>query len=1008
MRVALILALVGLGSHLVVARRATAADAPAADDAAADAKAVLAAAGVRVGLCLHLGCGRPSAAGLTAALAEGSEMPVHGLAFDDADLARARAAVTARGLGGRAMIEKATGKRLPYVPNLAALAVVDDMPALAERGLRRDEILRVLAPGGVLCEKRGGAWTATVKPRPETMDEWTHPHHGPDGSLVSADRALAFPIGLRWIAGTPFGTGGFGSCAPCRAAVFAGGRCFAVNVDSLHSKRKDAYLIARDAFSGFPLWEINCRGSYSRLQLDWRNVWPVVATDRRVYARQGKGLIVADAASGEILATCATKFTPWRLLLLDGTLLAASWEKMTVSRAADGFESDNLRAVWWPDGAGCVQAFNPETGEPRWALPLTVLTMAASDGTAYLLTQEGNPPTKREVVAVALATGEERWRVPHTAFGKEADTCLNFAGPDCAVVSRTKARGKREVFVLSAADGSIRHRLPGTTARALVGDELWCSNGRYSLKTGKKVPGVGVGGTYAGGNVVGGCVPPIVVGGRYVTESRRGAYLELLDSAGRRPRRLSYPAARGACIMGMIPANGMLYTAQNNCACFSAQVGGFLAFGPCEAAPSAERFARPRPVEKGPAFGAVGPAPAADDWPAYRQNAEHSGGTTAALPKTLKVLWKTPCVTPGAGRFADAWDARIGAPQPLTQAIVAAGTVFVVGLDAGEVIALNPATGDILWRSPLGSRIDSPPTYRKGLLLVGCHDGWVYALRAADGALAYRVQVAPEERRIVAYGMVESVWPATGSVLVHDGVAFATAGRSTRTEGGIAVVAFKPDTGETLWTRTLGGGLVYLTDALSIRSGELAFHRLRLDPKTGADLPPAQAFYNQFSLIDGSWSAGFGKRSGRGFMLGRVCMNMMAWNDRLVVWPGAAVARAKADAPKPPPKTRAKHPDRFKREDLAWTMKLKPHIQWSKVNAMALTGTTALFAGSVYTYLDPNRHAGDFLWMKSATDGTTQQAPIRLESPAVYDGLAAAGGRVFLSQQNGVLVCLGG
>ncbi len=70
--------------------------------------------------------------------------------------------------------------------------------------------------------------------------------------------------------------------------------------------------------------------------------------------------------------------------------------------------------------------------------------------------------------------------------------------------------------------------------------------------------------------------------------------------------------------------------------------------------------------------------------------------------------------------------------------------------------------------------------------------------------MAYRLRVAPRERRMVAHGLVESVWPAAGAVLVHEGIAYATAGRSTEADGGIALVAFRPETGETVWAKGLG------------------------------------------------------------------------------------------------------------------------------------------------------------------------------------------------------------
>jgi hypothetical protein len=37
------------------------------------------------------------------------------------------------------------------------------------------------------------------------------------------------------------------------------------------------------------------------------------------------------------------------------------------------------------------------------------------------------------------------------------------------------------------------------------------------------------------------------------------------------------------------------------------------------------------------------------------------------------------------------------------------------------------------WEYVAGGRIDSPPTYHKGLLLFGSRDGWVHCVRASDG-----------------------------------------------------------------------------------------------------------------------------------------------------------------------------------------------------------------------------------------------------------------------------------
>ncbi|MDD4891018.1 MAG: hypothetical protein PHU85_13940, partial [Phycisphaerae bacterium] len=191
MRTSLLLTLLPVCSLLCVGN-ALAAPSTAPDCAEADK--VLAAASVKTGLCIDLGCGRADQPSLPAGLASRSEMLVHALAIDDAALGRARAAIEVHGVPGRAMAEKLPGKTLPYLPDLARLVVVEDPAALEAAGVTKDEMLRVLAPGGMLCVRDGAKWAASTKPRPKSMDEWTHPHHGPDGNLASADKAIVFPL----------------------------------------------------------------------------------------------------------------------------------------------------------------------------------------------------------------------------------------------------------------------------------------------------------------------------------------------------------------------------------------------------------------------------------------------------------------------------------------------------------------------------------------------------------------------------------------------------------------------------------------------------------------------------------------------------------------------------------------------------------------------------------------------------------------------------------------------
>ena len=158
-RLAGLATLVVLGSLLAPAGALSAAE-------PASAEAILAATGVKGGLVVHLGCARGAGPALTAALRANRRYLVHGLDTDPKAVADARATLRARGVYGPVSVEAFDGKRLPYTDNLVNLVVAEDLG-----NVPAGEVMRVLAPGGVAYVKADGAWTKTVKPRPDDIDD---------------------------------------------------------------------------------------------------------------------------------------------------------------------------------------------------------------------------------------------------------------------------------------------------------------------------------------------------------------------------------------------------------------------------------------------------------------------------------------------------------------------------------------------------------------------------------------------------------------------------------------------------------------------------------------------------------------------------------------------------------------------------------------------------------------------------------------------------------------------
>jgi hypothetical protein len=380
------------------------------------ARAVLSLSGVKAGLCVHIGCGRDGSPGLTAELAKGSGMLVHGICWDTTTLVRARDAIAANNVLGQASAETLGDGPLPYVRHLCNLVVVEDMKAAAAHGVGYDELMRVLAPGGTLCVLAEGRWTKTIRPRPEGMDDWTHPHHGPDGNMVSTDRLARFPVGLRWIGST---AKSINKWTGVRGWVLANGRCHIVSsseIENLGLEEKTHYLVCRDAFNGLPLWKIPLATVESGGALYWRNTSPLAADDQRVYAAGERRAIIVDGATGNIEHTIATKYQVERMVLLDNTLVLSCWKER--EETTTPFERGGL---WGPRvnhaNEGSTEAYANDTGELLWKLDYPAYSVLARDGVVYLLTRNANPATANTITALDIRSGKELWRVAHTELG---------------------------------------------------------------------------------------------------------------------------------------------------------------------------------------------------------------------------------------------------------------------------------------------------------------------------------------------------------------------------------------------------------------------------------------------------------------------------------------------------------------------------------------------------------------------------------------------------------------
>jgi outer membrane protein assembly factor BamB len=954
------------------------------------ASELLKTANVPGGLCVVLGCGDGT---LAAELAADSRFIIHGLDSDAAAIAAARKSLQARGMYGQISVEEWNGASLPYADNVVNLVVVEKTGNVA-----REEMLRVLCPGGVVCANEGGQWTRTVKPRPKEMDEWTHWRHGPDRNPVSKDLLVEVPKRIQWLSYQ--GKEG-------KDMVSAGGRNFyAVS----------GVLRARDAFNGLPLWECPVDGK-----------WRPVASHDSVFALTKGKLRRLDAATGREKATYPEAGSPAMVLhVAEGN---AEGLLVTVDDRA-------LRAL---DAASGKLLWQHETVTPR----------AVCIGERAVFLVSGNPKAEDEcaVRSLDLAKGTVRWernglpwaRSCYRACYGNGTVALEtgrFTLPFGIEADKTE---KNSIHFLAAADGrtlkdydympAMRHDenpraffVGGAAAvhrmeRDKKASSLVLFNGFD--KEPEVFPALPPSSHYFY------CYPPVAT-------ERFFIYGQMSFTDWKTHEHTANQITRGSCgrdTEGVIPANGLVYVFPKSCNCFS-MLHGTAALAPAYKRPIAET----QELVKGPAYGTpIAGNTQAGDWPVYRGDEYRSGSTAVTAPAKLQAAWSAKIAPPSfQGPALDEWKQYAFAAGPLTPPVIAGGLVFVAQPHTHRVLALDAADGAVKWEFVANGRVDSAPAIHDGLCLFGSRSGWVYCLRAADGVLVWRLRVAPSELRIVHCGQLESPWPVAGSVLISGGVAYFCAGMHPLADGGLRVFALDPKTGAIKWSKTVTdmgynekgwharAGLEQDFCDLLVKDGErVALSRWVFDRETGQN---EFLWHNAFYRIGkdgaymqrGTWSYGYPMnrpRMHRPLLVGRdasvfganKCANPkeFAWKETDGAPRRSALKLFRRDFKAGEPfnvqweeqanDTESRiglyFPANRLAENVSWA---SPYPGW--IEAMVLAGENLfVFAqGKLQVY--------------GAADGKLlHEMPL---TKPVWDGIAAADGRLYVTTMDGTVLCL--
>ena len=755
---------------------------PALADDAADqrAKEIHEAAQVHGGFIVHLGCGDGH---LTAALRTAERFQVHGLDASAENVGAARKYIQSLGVNvyGPVAVDRLYGTALPYGENMVTLLVADELSGVSEK-----EIVRVLLPLGVALIDEGGKQKKIVKPRPDNIDDWTHYMHDASGNAVAHDTAVGPPTSLQWV-GSPRWSRHHDRMASMSALVSCAGRMFYImDEGSRVSIQMPSrwMLIARDAFNGTMLWK--------RPIPQWENqLFPLksgptklarrlVATPDTVYVTLGitAPLTAIDAITGEIVRTYEETKGTEEVIESAGMLfvLANPGEGETADFAPLHNTGDQARVrndYHWNAKPRKVFGIEAATGKVLWSRDTKVAPITLSSSEERVLFHDGE-----KILCLDRYTGKQVWASKPAAVRKAVT--MNF-GPKLVLNDGVVlfAGGDQKMQAYSITDGKTLWEGKHDRSGYQSPEDLLVSGGLVwsAPTTSGRDSGEMTGRDPKTGEIKIQFKPDVETywfhhrcyiakaTDKFLLPSRTG--IEFVDPSKKNWKINHW--VRGGCLYGVMPCNGLLYAPPHNCACYpEAKLFGFNALASPEIIPGTLKIAAAPQLERGPAYGQViATLGHVDDWPTFRHDRSRSSSTKQTISTDLDKGWETKL----GGR--------------LSSVVIADGRLFVAQIDAHTVHALDSKTGEKLWSYTTGGRVDSPPTVDNGNVLFGSADGWVYCLRATDGALAWRFRAAPYDRRVMAYEQLESNWPVHGNVLVEDGLAYFVAGRSMFLDGGL-------------------------------------------------------------------------------------------------------------------------------------------------------------------------------------------------------------------------------
>jgi outer membrane protein assembly factor BamB len=1029
---------------------------------------ILDATGVKGGLVVHVGCGDGK---LLATLGGKDGYLVHGLDADPKNVEVARAHIKALDRYGKVTVGRLRGTQLPYVDNLVNLVVAEDLGGVAMdevmRVLAPNGVAYVKSGGEWTTTVKPrpeniDEWTHFLHGPDNNAVA--------SDSVVGLPRHLKW-LGRPKFARAHEQAASLSACVTTggrlfyiidetpRADIRFPAQWFLVARDAFNG----VVLWKR----AIPTWIDQLRRFRSGPA---ETAFRLAAQDDRVYVTLGidAPVSILSAATGETIATCDGTENARQILRIDDKLVVLV---DTRPQANESEDSQIRRGGKPAPGERAIVVTDPSTGKTLWRKKSEAFvhpTLAAKGDRLFYQTSadvhcldlaDGDQVWSTPAV-MQLAGHEAGWESPTLVAGDGMVYCADFkkiyalsekdgtvlwegpssAGynfpPDVFLIDGlvwTKARG------ITGADpttGEVKRKLPSIPGYMHARCYRNKATERFLVLGNQGVQFVDLESADASINhwIRGTCQYGILPanGLLYVTPDScacnmktKLAGLWVLAAEGQSTK---YEARE---------ANGEVKSAQ----------------GTGQSGVGTERLA------KGPAYGDVRSSTfdlsSSKDWPVYRHDFGRTGRTQAVVPADVKLAWQADLggrlsgITAAAGRvFVSSIDkntvyaldeqsgetiwtytaeGRVDSPPTIYQGVA------IFGSADGHVYALRASDGALVWR------FRAAPEDRRTFVNGQLESVWPVhgSIVVYQGAL---VVTAGRSSYLDGGVRVCRIDPTSGALL-----------------GQTTIYSPDPETGK----QPAGGGKDVRgvkSDILLVDGESIYMRHMKLDLETGDETGTGVHLFSPVGLLDDTWwhraywvmNDSFTSHWSGWWQVGNRVPSgrILVYDDESVFgygrdqypggntgqWRGGEKYRLFACDRKPPspsaPKAAPKPAANNSAEKRRRPKKPTPpaaNDRWSVeipfyVRAMAVAGDTMFIAGPIQA--DDTKSGslvladgtaardawegklGSLLWAVSTTDGKKLAAQ-ELDSPPVWDGMAAIEGRLLLATRNGKVHCFG-